>query len=145
PPGMPVKVDGQPAGTSPLRLKVAPGKHVVRVEVPKFEPAEQEATAELTKEVPVSLTLKPTRRIWSARIDASGAPLLASGLSLWRTASGIVALDAKAERKWEYNPAVGTVAAMQLHGETLLTVHALGANSAVAAVKVEDGKELWRL
>jgi outer membrane protein assembly factor BamB len=146
PPGVHVSVDGKDEGQSPLSLKVSPGKHKISINEAKFDLVEQEAVAELAKEEKVEIALRASRRVWAAQLgEVGGAPLLTAGLSLWKTSGSVVALDPKSgERRWEYKPSIGGVEKMRLHGDLLYLTQGLGKNGAVVALKVEEGKEVWR-
>jgi outer membrane protein assembly factor BamB len=147
PEGVAVLVDGKEAGKSPLRVQVAPGKHRVLVNEPRFEPVEREVEAALAKDTRVEITLRGSRRLWSVPLaGARGRPRLVQGLALWRTESGIVAHDAQTGlRRWEYKAPLGKPAAMTIHGAHLFVVLAVGQNGALAAVKLADGTQEWLL
>jgi eukaryotic-like serine/threonine-protein kinase len=70
PPGMPVSIDGRPAGRSPLMLELEPGIHRVRVDEPGYAPAE------LTLQLTPGTTAAPLRFVMS-RLPAppSGDPV----------------------------------------------------------------------
>jgi len=64
-------VDGAKRGKAPLTLKLEPGGHVVRAELPKHEPAKQDVVLEPGKERQLELVLRPVKVAPSPKPKAS--------------------------------------------------------------------------
>ncbi len=62
PPNLPLLINGEPAGTSPLQnLELSPGEHQLSIQSPCFEPLTQTAT--VTLDQPQQTTLTPAQRM----------------------------------------------------------------------------------
>lgn len=85
PPGAAVEVDGEPVGTTPLSIEVAPGPHVLRVSKPGYAAQEQEAelTAGATQTFTYRLAPKAFVPAWLPwTLLGAGVASLGTGIAL---------------------------------------------------------------
>jgi len=81
PPGAEVTLDGKPAGLTPLKTAVAPGKHELTVARDRYDTITQ------TVEAPGSLTFDLKRPLYTLEITSTpaGAPVTVAGVARGRT------------------------------------------------------------
>ncbi len=70
PPGAPLRVDGEAAGPSPLKLELAAGPHRVEIADPCYEHARADVT--LARGTPKSVSLKAVPRVAGLRVELTG-------------------------------------------------------------------------
>ena len=59
PPGSRIYIDGEPRGTSPLRLMLACGTHTINISSSGYQKIEKRITVEELMEYPIEFTLQP--------------------------------------------------------------------------------------
>jgi hypothetical protein len=93
-----LSIDGVAVGNAPLARVVAPGRHLVRAELPRHRPAERTVTAISGVDEIVELQLSPLDRGRRAAMRPAGWSLLAIGSAALVAGVVLVAIDGNENR-----------------------------------------------
>lgn len=93
-PPAPVAVDGEPAGTSPVSVRLTPGTHRVRAAQDGYQPLEREVELAPGGRVQLELSLVPIERAPEAAVHDRVAPLPGTPPRRWTwVATGLAAVS----------------------------------------------------